>query len=56
MEHLHAQGVGKGKNKAVGIWQYTQSGLLPLDTPGGDADGHVDGGLTRALAGKTKCV
>jgi hypothetical protein len=42
--------VGKGKATAKGIWQYTESGLLPISTkPTSGAEG-----LARVLSGKTK--
>lgn len=48
MAYINAKNVGKGKNKAVGIWQYNESGILP--------DGHVQQelGLESILEGRTK--
>lgn len=32
MAHINGTDEGKGKNKAVGIWQYNESGVLPGPT------------------------
>jgi len=54
ISQLEASKSGKGKNRATGIWQYTESGLSPVPTTARSSD---DGGdLTRVLEGKTKSV
>ena len=56
---LAASGKGKGKHRATGLWQYTETGLLP-DAPTRDASGeHGDDeargeALKRVLEGRTK--
>lgn len=47
MAYVNASESGKGKNKAVGIWQYTESGLLP-STAGPEL------GLEDVLEGRNK--
>lgn len=47
MAYINASTVGKGKNKAVGIWQYTESGTLP-----GPSEQEL--GLDSILQGKKK--
>lgn len=58
MAILNGPGKGKGKHRAVGIWQYTKSGLvdpselgLGLEGAGGDDGAN---GLARILEGKIK--
>ncbi|KAK4686428.1 hypothetical protein P7C73_g3700, partial [Tremellales sp. Uapishka_1] len=43
---------GKGKNRADGLWQYTESGLLSPSSVRPEQDGRTD--LERVLSGKTK--
>jgi len=51
MARLNARKTGKGKNKAVGIWQYTKSGNLD------DVERRTNGiVLITVLEGKTKYV
>jgi hypothetical protein len=47
MAHINTDNVGKGKNKAVGIWQYTESGTLS-----GPSEQEL--GLESVLQGKMK--
>jgi len=49
-----APGVGNGKRKAKGIWQYTESGLLAV--PEAQVDEEEIDPLIRVLEGKTKYV
>lgn len=59
-----AEGRGKGKHKATGVWQYTETGLVPaelFDGPGGTggeekAAEKAAGELARVLGGKTRYV
>jgi hypothetical protein len=53
IERLNTEGGGKGKNRAVGIWQYTRSGLVEVDSSAGD-EVEEGQGLMRVLGGKTK--
>ena len=46
MAYVNTDSVGKGKNKAVGIWQYTESGTLKSETE--------ELGLDSILEGRTK--
>jgi GH25 family lysozyme M1 (1,4-beta-N-acetylmuramidase) len=46
MVYINTDSVGKGKNKAVGIWQYTESGTLE--------GGNEELGLDSILEGRTK--
>ena len=43
MAYINATDSGKGKNKAVGIWQYTESGLLPSVEPGMGLEDVLEG-------------
>lgn len=58
MTIINGSGKGKGKHKAVGIWQYTKSGLVDPNElglgieSGGTGDGSD--GLVRILEGKIK--
>jgi hypothetical protein len=55
MATLSSTGKGKNKHKAVGIWQYTKSGLVDPTALGLEGEGGVvDGSLTRVLEGKLK--
>jgi hypothetical protein len=49
MAYINTSDVGKGKNKAVGIWQYTESGTLAEK---GEAQEEL--GLESILEGRTK--
>ncbi|GFZ44156.1 hypothetical protein JCM24511_01877 [Saitozyma sp. JCM 24511] len=53
IERLNTEGGGKGKNRAVGIWQYTRSGLVEVDSSAGD-EVEEGQGLMRVLGGRTK--
>lgn len=46
MAYVNTDSIGKGKNKAVGIWQYTESGTLE--------SGTEELGLDSILEGRTK--
>jgi hypothetical protein len=55
------EGRGKGKHKAIGVWQYTETGLVPAELL--DGAGRVEkeeeevartGELARILGGKTR--
>jgi hypothetical protein len=49
MAHINStSSKGKGKNKAVGIWQYTESGTLE--------SGEAELGLESVLEGRLKWV
>jgi hypothetical protein len=58
MALLNGSGKGKGKHKAVGIWQYTKSGLVDPNELGlgieSGGNGHAANDLTRILEGKIK--
>lgn len=59
MALINDTGKGKGKHRAVGIWQYTKSGLvdpteLGFGMESGIEDGEGDNGLARILEGKIK--
>jgi hypothetical protein len=48
MAYVNSKAVGKGKNKAVGIWQYNESGTLS------QGDEQQELGLESILEGRTK--
>jgi hypothetical protein len=48
MSYINAKDVGKGKNKAVGIWQYNESGTLS------QGEEQQELGLESILEGRTK--
>jgi len=48
MSYINAKDIGKGKNKAVGIWQYNESGTLS------QGEEQQELGLESILEGKTK--
>ena len=64
LARLSSTGKGSGKHKARGVWQYTETGLLPKEGSAAeplDESGGMEGGknarseqLVRALEGKTK--
>ena len=62
MASYEKEGRGKGKHRAVGVWQYTETGLVPaelLEGSGGENDEEADGlrkagELARILGGKTR--
>lgn len=56
---LEKTGTGKGKHRAVGVWQYTETGLVPAELmygSEGQAGKENDEGeeLARILGGKTR--
>ena len=49
---LNSSDNGKGKTGTRGIWQYNETGLLPVPSSAPDEEGNA--GLIRVLEGKTK--
>lgn len=56
MAKLEKSKKGKGKHRAMGIWQYTRSGLVEPKELGLGLEAEGDGGmgLDRVLQGKLK--
>jgi hypothetical protein len=48
MAYINSKDIGKGKNKAVGIWQYNESGTLS------QGQEQQELGLESILEGRTK--
>jgi hypothetical protein len=48
MAYINSRDIGKGKNKAVGIWQYNESGTLS------QGQEQQELGLESILEGRTK--